>query len=93
MIFKYCVWPALPKEDDAKVEAKNLCGDVEFRKMIVGSVLRCCPCVFRWRRAIGIAEGKETEIISTVTEVHRLNNTPIIALRSNQGPGTMYAVN
>lgn len=90
MIFKYCVWPTVPKDEIDKNRRNNfVCGDSEYAKRFVGSVLRCCPCAFRWRQAIGIDE-KEIETTSIVNQVHRLTNTPVITLRSNQNSDAMY---
>lgn len=80
----------MPKNEEAKKQAKIFCGDAEYRKSIVGNVLRCCPCAFRWRRAVGV-DDKDIEGASTVNEVHRLTDTPVITLRPKENADTMYA--
>lgn len=88
MIFKYCPWPA------DKEENKIITNETENRISNSGgkfteSLLRCCPCIFRCRRAIGIgydsAQKISTELSNQLETV-----TPVIALSLNRNSETMY---
>lgn len=90
MIFKYCPWPA------DKEENKIITNETENRISNSGgkfteSLLRCCPCIFRCRRAIGIgydsAQKISTELSNQLETV-----TPVIALSLNRNSETIEKV-
>lgn len=91
MIFKYCSWPSESKEDGKIItnETENRIADSGGK--FTESILRCCPCIFRCRRAIGI--GNETaQKISTELSNQLETVTPVIALSLNKNLETMYVL-
>lgn len=90
MIFKYCSWPS--DKEDSKIitnENKNRINDSGGK--FTESILRCCPCIFRCRRAIGIGNDNAQKI-STELSNQLETVTPIIALGLNRNSETMYVL-
>ncbi|KAH0539609.1 hypothetical protein KQX54_006109 [Cotesia glomerata] len=80
MIFKYCVWPSVSKDEDTKHSPViKTCNDVEIIKK---SLFHCCPCVFRRRQPIDIETN--ADLLSINTELPVLVPTPVISLTPNQ---------
>ncbi|KAF7413455.1 hypothetical protein HZH68_001944 [Vespula germanica] len=84
MIFKYCVWSNETK-DDNKLDENNVKSSNEYN--FAGTVLRCCPCVFRCRRSIGIGNENDNGSISTI--ITNPNVTPVIAVRLHRSTDTI----
>ncbi|KAG7203787.1 hypothetical protein KM043_013808 [Ampulex compressa] len=72
------------QEDDYEHVAKSIEEKSEF--WLAGTALRCCPCVFRCRRPVGVEKENEKTPSTTVTTA---NTTPVIALRLNQSTDTI----
>lgn len=80
MIFKYCVWPSVSKDEDTKHSPViKTCNDVEIIKK---SLFHCCPCAFRRRQPIDIETN--ADLLSINTELPVLVPTPVISLTPNQ---------
>lgn len=95
MIFKYCAWSDEAKEppkDSATMKDRRFDGRSanSWRKenKIADTVLRYCPCAFRCRQSVGIAEKEDEDSISTI--VTTANTTPVIPLTLNTSNDTMY---
>lgn len=86
MIFKSCAWPSEVKEAGGTPSA----GRTEHK--IAHAVLRCCPCVFRCRKSVGVSrdEDGDDDGASVSTIVTTATATPVIALRLNQSRDTAY---
>ncbi|KAK2580453.1 hypothetical protein KPH14_006196 [Odynerus spinipes] len=83
MIFKYCVWSNETKEDNRLDDVKRS----EKEHNLAGTVLRCCPCVFRCRRSIGIGNENDDQSVSTI--ISNADTTPVIAVRLHRSTDTI----
>lgn len=76
MILKFCAWPSEMKEE----------------RKIADAVLRCCPCVFRCRKSVGVDNNDEDDGVASVSTVITTVTTPVIAMRLNRNSDTVYVV-
>ena len=90
MIFKYCAWPSETKEETKVLETETKSRISENGGKFTESVLRCCPCVFRCRRAIGIGNENDEHTSSTGISNQLETVTPVIALSLNRNSDNMY---
>lgn len=74
MILKFCAWPNEMKEEHK----------------IADAVFRCCPCVFRCRKSVGVDNNDEDDGVASVSTVITTVTTPVIAMRLNSD--TAYVV-
>lgn len=91
MIFKSCAWPSEMKEENHAVVGEISASGATERK-IANVVLRCCPCIFRCRKSVGVdrdhdEEDGENASISTIITTA---TTPVIALRLSRNSDTVY---
>lgn len=56
MIFKSCGWPSEVKEVGGGTSPAN-----RTERKIAHAVLRCCPCVFRCRKSVGISRDENDD--------------------------------
>lgn len=74
MILKFCSWPSKAKEEHK----------------IADAVLRCCPCIFRCRKSVGVDNDDVDEGAASISTVITTATTPVIALRLNRNGDTVY---
>ncbi|EFN68292.1 Uncharacterized protein KIAA0423 [Camponotus floridanus] len=73
MILKFCAWPSEMKEE----------------RKIADAVLRCCPCIFRCRKSVGVDNNDEDDGVASVSTVITTVTTPVIAMRLNRNSDTV----
>lgn len=76
MILKFCAWPS----------------EMKGERKITDAVLRCCPCVFRCRKSVGVDNNDEDDGVASVSTVITTVTTPVIAMRLNRNSDTVYVV-
>ncbi|XP_011500448.1 PREDICTED: uncharacterized protein LOC105364259 [Ceratosolen solmsi marchali] len=94
MIFKYCVWPEVAKDEpngkvlgNGTVTSSELPLEPPTGKNLSDGLLGCCPCFFRSRRSIGIDSRNVSEL--SVGGHAARTATPIFAVKSDDSRGTM----
>ncbi|EZA46397.1 hypothetical protein X777_00202 [Ooceraea biroi] len=89
MIFKSCAWPNEMKDENAI--GASAANEATERK-IADAVLRCCPCVFRCRKSVGVDHDKDEDDNVSISTIITTATTPVIALRLNRNSDTVYVV-
>lgn len=87
MIFKYCVWPSLPKGETKTTPIIMMKPHLNV-EIVKRSIFHCCPCAFRRRQTIGVDNNRDE--ISIINDHPIVVTTPVISLRPNRSTESMY---
>lgn len=95
MILKFCAWPSVIKEENSGggINVEGMQEENRTERKIVDAVFRCCPCVFRSRKSIGVAANDNDDDNGSVSTIITATiSTPVIALKLNHSRDTVYVL-